>query len=141
MSNIATINRDTKPRAKHECRIEVPRDKQAAYRMKMQRSGRCPRCGKPAAPYLECEEHRRKRREYKRARYHRLRPDAGFYGVLAADRPRRDATGIAANKVRNARYRELFEAIAASAGAPIPLALEGDDAKRYLEIRAQRIAA
>ncbi len=138
---IATIGRDTRPRSKLGSGIESPRDKQARYRIQMQRSGRCPRCGKPAAPYLECDRHRKLRREYRRSRYHRIKPDSGFYGVMAAERPRLGATGSAAKKLRRAQHRELLEAIAASAHAPLPLELEGDDVLRYLEIRKLKIAS
>lgn len=39
-----------------------------AYIERLVKAGRCPRCGKPAAPYLECEEHRALARERSRLR-------------------------------------------------------------------------
>jgi len=38
--------------------------KEARYILKCRAEGRCPHCGKPCAPYKQCEE----RREYERAR-------------------------------------------------------------------------
>lgn len=37
-------------------------DKQAAYRDRMQTAGLCPHCGKPCAPFSECEERRERKR-------------------------------------------------------------------------------
>lgn len=42
----------------------LPGDKYKRYKQKLVSEGRCPHCGKPCAPYVECEE----RRAYKRAK-------------------------------------------------------------------------
>lgn len=56
----------TQPRTRRTITRD-PRDKQDAWKLRQIAAGRCPRCGKPCAPFYECETHRaNKRREAKR---------------------------------------------------------------------------
>jgi len=57
-----TCSKLSKPRSKRDLRY--PKDKHGRYRRKCLLNRRCPHCGKPCAPYSECEE----RRAYKRTR-------------------------------------------------------------------------
>lgn len=48
------------PRRKRQ--LTLPKDKYARHRIKCLMEGRCPHCGKPCAPYSECQERRAKKR-------------------------------------------------------------------------------
>jgi hypothetical protein len=69
-----------------------PKDKYGRYRARMRSSGRCPHCGKPCAPFYECET----RRFYKRMLSHLnkaarigilLKLPGGYYGIPGRDEP------------------------------------------------------
>lgn len=99
------------PRGRKASRWKAPKDKYARYRVKQQEVGRCPHCGKPCAPYYECND----RRFYKRVmsalrKMVRLgiihSPKAGWFeaidGRTSLPLPgRTKPTGLAARKLRD----------------------------------------
>ena len=71
--------------ALHLCQPD-PRGKQAAWRARMRRQGRCMKCGRRCLPYTECSDHRFTRRlRYALSRGVRyglfVRPEKGYYAM------------------------------------------------------------
>jgi len=64
-------------------------DKWQRYRVKLVAAGRCPHCGKPCAPYRECEERRQKKAEYVKKRRQRLNPNYTPYRPIGPDDKRK----------------------------------------------------
>lgn len=63
------------PRAKKRGRKPTPTNKWQAYRLKNRREGKCPRCGKPCAPFAACADCRAKKARHCYEAY-LLKPDA-----------------------------------------------------------------
>ena len=61
LRNDGKLDRRHEPKPGTSKRSQTTNNRHSRYRKRQQIKGRCPRCGKPAAPFNECREHRESR--------------------------------------------------------------------------------
>lgn len=96
-------------------------NKSQRYQLKLRRAGKCPKCGKPCAPYYECDYHRQINRLKMAKKRAGIRLDAGI--------PKTD---------KSFSVLSVHDLVASVAPSPLDILMAKEDAAEKQELALRR---